>query len=181
MLAGIGAMSIASEAPPWALLMQQAAPGLGLGPTPAASGVAGALDVADGPPRAAATGAAAVAPPAWWGGVPRQQGQAVRARPSSRQGSSKRCKTSQFRGVASTENGLWRCRIRFGKQTVHLGRRALEAGGVRALGAGRLGEGRRGGGGGGGGAHAQRRSCGLAPGRPTDTRRSPLYQGTHAT
>ncbi|KIZ05957.1 hypothetical protein MNEG_1998 [Monoraphidium neglectum] len=56
----------------------------------------------------------------WWG-LPRQQGQAKRARPSPRQGN-KRCKTSQFRGVASTENGLWRCRIRFGKQTVHLGR-----------------------------------------------------------
>jgi hypothetical protein len=58
----------------------------------------------------------------WWG-LPRQQGQAKRARPSPRQGN-KRCKTSQFRGVASTENGLWRCRIRFGKKTVHLGRSA---------------------------------------------------------
>lgn len=37
----------------------------------------------------------------------------------------KRRKTSKYRGVASTENGLWRCRIRFGKQTVHLGRCVL--------------------------------------------------------
>jgi hypothetical protein len=31
-------------------------------------------------------------------------------------------KTSAYRGVAATENGQWRGRIRYGKYTVHLGR-----------------------------------------------------------
>jgi hypothetical protein len=31
-------------------------------------------------------------------------------------------KTSTYRGVATTDNGTWRARIRFGKYTVHLGR-----------------------------------------------------------
>lgn len=31
-------------------------------------------------------------------------------------------KTSSFRGVAATDNGTWRARIRFGRYTVHLGR-----------------------------------------------------------
>jgi len=31
-------------------------------------------------------------------------------------------KTSTYRGVAATDNGTWRARIRFGKYTVHLGR-----------------------------------------------------------
>jgi hypothetical protein len=31
-------------------------------------------------------------------------------------------KTSAYRGVAATDNGTWRARIRYGRYTVHLGR-----------------------------------------------------------
>jgi hypothetical protein len=37
-------------------------------------------------------------------------------------GGGRNSKTSAFRGVAATENGQWRARIRYGKYTVHLGR-----------------------------------------------------------
>jgi len=40
----------------------------------------------------------------------------------ARQRSGKVRKTSTYRGVAATENGQWRTRIRYGKHTVHLGR-----------------------------------------------------------
>jgi hypothetical protein len=38
-------------------------------------------------------------------------------------------KTSNFRGVAATDNGTWRARIRYGRYTVHLGR-CVRGGGV---------------------------------------------------
>ncbi|KAI8469595.1 MAG: hypothetical protein J3K34DRAFT_459308 [Monoraphidium minutum] len=47
--------------------------------------------------------------PAAGGGAARRERQKLR-------------KTSTFRGVAATENGTWRARIRWGKYTVHLGR-----------------------------------------------------------
>lgn len=41
---------------------------------------------------------------------------------AARGAGAKLVKTSTFRGVAATENGQWRARIRYGKHTVHLGR-----------------------------------------------------------
>lgn len=52
------------------------------------------------------------------GGGAGPNGGTLPRRPSS----SKLRKTSAFRGVAATENGQWRARIRYGKYTVHLGR-----------------------------------------------------------
>jgi hypothetical protein len=133
-MAGVGAQLL--ETPPWAMMMslpvagqQQTLPGAAAADATwsaawwgvTAAPIAGNNDAAAAAGAAtapAATAAAAQSRAAPAKGRPARRNNSGRAKRSAK----KLRKTSQFRGVASTENGLWRARIRFGKYTVHLGR-----------------------------------------------------------
>lgn len=112
----LAAMSLTGDAPPWAVPLAAA-----LAAAPAASAAA---DVSAQQQWSQQLQQQPTWPPPAAGG----RGEKRSAR--SRQGSGKRCKTSQYRGVATTENNQWRwapCTAAHPHTKLSAARRALRA------------------------------------------------------